>query len=153
MSSSKGIFHLYPSDFTAQVNFMLPAAGGKVNINPSEVMLLKDFVFFFLTIYKIRHCIKHLSRIHKTLPSRFVKGCGTLRTSHINGRHKQTILIFLSQQSFLAPSSSSARACTWLSTWSVFKRPLKICTIWANCPINNGSMLCRIVLGIFLCLF
>ena len=41
MSSSKGIFHLYLSDFTAQLNFMLPAAGRKVNINPSEVMLLQ----------------------------------------------------------------------------------------------------------------
>lgn len=42
MSSSKGIFHLYLCDFTAQLNFRLPAVAGKVSINPSEVMLLKE---------------------------------------------------------------------------------------------------------------
>lgn len=42
MFSSKGIFHLYPSDFTARLNFTLPAAGGKANINPLEAMLLQE---------------------------------------------------------------------------------------------------------------
>lgn len=63
MSSSKGIFHLH---LTAQLNFTLPAAGGKVSINPSEVMLPKGL---FKAIYETRHHIKYLSGIHKVLPS------------------------------------------------------------------------------------